>query len=157
MRLLKVNTVIFLSAFIVACNDSPTPDITTPDFNTLIQQEYVQPFKAGDTEKWLQIFADDVMALHNTLPAFIGKDAVQQFGQMVATNLHIEQMDVTIDEVRVNGTWALTRGSFTSKLVPKNVEDSSAIDPQTGKFIFLWEQQDDKSWKIILDMGNSNI
>jgi ketosteroid isomerase-like protein len=104
----------------------------------------------------LEVFADDVVGMHNTLPPLVGKDAVRQFGEMVAENLNIEQMDIVVDEVRVNGSWALTRGSFTSKFVPKSVTDSSAIKPGLGKFILLWERQSDGVWKVILDMGNSS-
>ena len=127
-----------------------------PDFRKLVLDEYITPFKNADTDRWMQVFADDAVGMHNTLPPLVGKEAVRQFGDMVAANLNIEQMDIVIDEVRVSGSWALTRGSFTSKFVPKSLTDSSAVKPSLGKFILLWEEQADRSWKVILDMGNSS-
>jgi ketosteroid isomerase-like protein len=127
-----------------------------PDFKKLVQDEYITPFKNADTDCWMQVFADDAVGMHNTLPPLIGKDAVRQFGDMVAANVTIEQMDIVVEEVRVNGSWALTRGSFVSKFVPKTVSDSASIPPSKGKFILLWERQTDGTWKVILDMGNSS-
>jgi len=127
-----------------------------PDFKMLVHEQYITPFKNADTDRWLEVFSEDIVGMHNTLPPLVGKEAVRQFGEMVAANLNIEQMDIVIDEVRVNGSWALTRGSFTSKFVPKSVIDSSIIKPGLGKFILLWERQADNSWKVILDMGNSS-
>ena len=126
------------------------------DFKKMVLEQYIAPFKNADTDTWMQVFAADAVGMHNTLPPFVGKEAIRQFGDIVAQNLNIEQMDVVIDEVRVNGSWALTRGSFTSKFVPKNLEDSSAIPASKGKFILLWEKQESGEWKVILDMGNSN-
>ncbi len=128
----------------------------TPDFKSLVQDQYITPFKNADTERWLQVFADDAVGMHNTLPAFVGKEAISQFATMVAENLNVEQLEVVVDEIRVNGSWALTRGSFVSKLVPKSTIDSTSIPANKGKFIFLWERQANGVWKVILDMGNSS-
>ena len=147
--------VLLLLAFITACSKQEK-SAPLPDFEQLVLENYIAPFKNAETDSWMQVFADDAVGMHNTMPAFIGKEAIRRFADMVAENLNIEQMDVVIEDIRVNGTWALTRGSFTSKFVPKNVTDSSAINAQMGKFILLWEQRPDRAWKVILDMGNSN-
>lgn len=153
MKIYKTVVLLTLIAFNTACSKAT---IELPDFRQLVQNNYIDPFKNADTDRWLQVFTDDAVGMHNTLPPFVGKDAIRQFGDIVAQNLNIEQMDIVIDDVQVNGSWALTRGSFTSKFVPKTVADSSTIEAQQGKFILLWEQQKDNSWKVILDMGNSN-
>ena len=144
-----------LMIFASACSAEKRNE-TLPDFEKLVLNKYIAPFKNAETEIWLQVFAEDAVGMHNTLPAFVGKEAIAGFGAIVGQNLNIEQMDVVIDDVKVNGSWALTRGSFVSKFVPKDMQDSSAIKPAKGKFILLWEQQDNGEWKVILDMGNSN-
>ena len=131
-------------------------ELPLPDFEKLVIEQYILPFKNADTEKWMAVFAEDAVGMHNTLPPFVGKPAIQQFAEIVKTNLNIEQMDIVVDNVQVNGDWALTRGSFTTLMVPKNVTDSSGMKPAVGKFILLWERQEDGQWKVILDMGNSN-
>lgn len=145
---------IAITAFTGCAENRQAPVL--PDFARLVQESYITPFKEADTERWMQVFSEDAVGMHNTLPPFVGKAAIRQFADMVAHNLDIEQMDIAIDDIRVNNGWALTRGSFISKFVPKNIEDSSTINAQQGKFILLWERQADGEWKVILDMGNSN-
>ena len=152
MKILKL--LLITSVSLVAC--SKAPEQTLPDFKQMVMQQYIMPFKQAETDKWMQVFADDAVGMHNTLPAFVGKTAIRQFGDIVAANLNIEQMDVNIEEIRVSGNWAFTRGTFTSKFVPKNMTDSSGVPAQKGKFILLWEKQSSGEWKVILDMGNSN-
>ena len=149
---------VWLSILLIntACTTRTITTNDLPDFKSMVQAQYITPFKNGDAERWLQVFADDAVGMHNTLPAFVGKEAIGQFAAMVAENMNIEQMDVRVDEVRVNGSWALTRGSFTSRFVPKAVNDSSKILAQRGKFILLWEKQPDGVWQVILDMGNNS-
>lgn len=145
---------ILTTGLLLACAEPARESL--PDFELLVMEQYIIPFKNGDTEKWMQVFAEDAVGMHNTLPPFVGKSAIHQFGEIVAANLDIEQMDISVDEVRSNGNWALTRGSFASKFVPRNVTDSDDIPVARGKFILLWEKQTSGQWKVILDMGNSN-
>jgi len=79
--------------------------------------------------------------MHNTLPAFAGGEAIRRFGEMVAQNLNIEQMAITIAEVRTGHDWALTRRNFISKSVPNNETDASNVAAQSGRFMLLWERQ----------------
>lgn len=151
-----VNNSLLLFLFLLLSACAKNEPVPLPDFRTLVMEEYIQPFKNAETERWMQVFTEDAVGMHNTLPPFVGKEAIAQFGNIVASNLNIEQMDIVIDNVRVKGDWALTRGSFTTLMVPKNMPDSTALKPALGKFILLWERQDDGQWKVILDMGNSN-
>ena len=151
------STILVLTLLVLntACSRK-TEQAPLPDFKQLVLEQYIEPFKNAEIDRWMQVFADDAVGMHNTLPPFVGKEAINGFGNMVAENLKIEQMDIVIDNVRVKGDWALTRGSFTSKMIPKDMTDSSAIPSNKGKFILLWERQEDEQWKVILDMGNSN-
>ena len=154
MKYLNSLAITLLMVLLAACEqETPAP---LPDFEKLVMDQYIQPFKNGDTDLWMEVFADDAVGMHNTLPPFVGKEQIRSFGDIVATNLDIEQMDIVIDNIRVNGSWALTRGSFTTLMVPRNIVDRSGIKPSTGKFVLLWEKQPNEQWKVILDMGNSN-
>ena len=96
--------------------------------------------------------------MHHSLPALHGREAIRDFGRMVHDGFVVEQFDLTVNEVRVSETWALTRGSFVSRFAPADAEQSSASGPEApptvGKFVLLWEREDDGEWRIILDMGN---
>jgi ketosteroid isomerase-like protein len=122
-----------------------------------VQNDYIAPFKSGDVDRWMQIFAEHAVGMHNTVPPLEGRDAIRKFGEMVRDNLIIGQMDVTVDEVRQQGNWAWTRGSYVTRFLPRNAPPGAASPPATkGKFMMLWERQRSGEWQVILDMGNSN-
>ncbi len=131
-------------------------DMTLRDFEQLVINGYIEPYKTGDTERWMDIFADDAVGMHNTLPALEGKQAIRQFAEVVHSSFDIGQLDVTVDSVIREGDWALTRGNFTAHFVLKEGNPEEQSQPRQGKYILLWERQDDGAWKIILDMGNNN-
>ena len=141
----------------VSC-ESPAPG--EQQFRTWVEDRYAQPFRDGQSDRWAAAFSEDAVGMHHTLPALEGRDAIRDFGRMVHETFVIDRFDLTVDEVRVEGAWALTRGSFVSRFVPREVSDKeapSAEAPVTqGKFILLWERQDQGEWQIVLDMGNLN-
>ena len=141
----------------VSC-ESPAPG--EQQFRTWVEERYAQPFRDGETDRWIEAFGDDAVGMHHTLPALEGREAIRGFGRMVHETFVIDRFDLTVEEVRVEGAWALTRGVFASRFVPRAASEliaSGAETPATeGKFILLWERQDDGEWRIVLDMGNLN-
>ncbi len=124
-------------------------------FTAMVAERYVEPFKKGDLDAWLEAFAEHALALHNRRPMDEGKAAIAEFGRAVHTNFDIRQFDVTVSHVRHHGDWAYTSGLYTSHFVSK-ADGSSPFGVGQGKFLLVWERQADGEWKIILDMGNSN-
>ena len=122
----------------------------------MVLNDYIEPYKTGDIERWLDAFADDAVGMHNTLPALEGKQALRGFAEAVHSTFNIEQLDVSVDSVTRSGDWVLARGNFTAHFVLKQGNPGEQSQPQQGKYVLLWERQDDGAWKIILDMGNSN-
>lgn len=131
-------------------------EMTLRDFELLVINDYIEPYKTGDTERWMEIFADDAVGMHNTLPALEGKQAIHQFAEVVHSRFDIEQLDVTVDSVTREGDWALTRGNFTASFILKGGDAEMQPEPRHGKYVLLWERQSDGTWKVILDMGNNN-
>lgn len=120
------------------------------------QERYIAPYVAGDTGTWLQVFADNAVALHDGLPALSGKEAIRGFGDAVARNFVIQKLDAVVDEVRREGDWAWTRGHFDALFVEKTEDAPPGVaGPRSGKFLLIWERQDDGRWLVVMDMGNS--
>lgn len=144
-----------VGALALSC-ESPVPG--EEQFRDWVEERYAQPFRDGETDRWAAVFDENTVGMHHTLPALEGREAVRNFGRMVHENFVVEQFDLTVKEVRVSKTWALTRGSFVSRFVPARADAGNvpvAEAPATvGKFVLLWELQDDGEWRIILDMGN---
>lgn len=136
--------------------ESPVPG--EEQFRDWVEARYAQPFRDGETDRWAAVFNENAVGMHHSLPALEGREAIRGFGRMVHENFVVEQFDLTVKEVRVSNTWALTRGSFVSRFVPAGAAagNGQAVEaPATvGKFVLVWELQDDGEWRVILDMGN---
>lgn len=125
-------------------------------FQKLIDERYVAPFKAADTEAWLEIFSPDAVGLHNRVPAFIGREAVAGFGAVVSDTFEVTEMKVVVEEVDNSGQWAFTRGSYVSHFLDRKSGAPAPWGREEGKFLMLWECEQPTGWRIRIDMGNSN-
>ena len=112
-----------------ACSRQDRQAASLPDFEQLVFNEYIEPYKTGDTEGWLEVFADDAVGMHNTLPALEGKQALRRFAETVHGTFDIEQLDVTVDSVITEGDWALTRGNFVANFVLKGEDVENQSEP----------------------------
>jgi len=66
----------------------------------------------------------------------------------------VEEVDV-VEDVRVVGDLAFARGTGASKSTPK-VPGAAVIDDK-GKWVSVYRRQSDRSWKIIVDIWNSDL
>lgn len=142
-----------------ACQRSDEQSCAQPTmehFQKLIEARYVTPFKSGDTETWLTIFSPQATALHNRVPAFVGRDAIANFGKLVAGTFEVLEMQIVVEEVDASGQWAYTRGSYVSHFADRATGASAPWGREEGKFLMLWECEEPIGWRIRIDMGNSN-
>lgn len=147
---------VLVSVLVAACGDRGATDANPADLANDFQTRYVDPYVDGDVEQWLQVFADDAVALHNGLPALEGKEAIRGFGNAVAQNFRIERLDATVDEIRRDGNWAYTRGHFIADFQARSTTAPPGVaGERRGKFLLIWEQQPGGEWLVITDMGNS--
>ena len=156
----KAIMVLLLACTASACQ-SPGPrsgveeDALAAMLKQRVEVAYAAPFRSGRVADWAKVFAPDALAYHDGPPPFRGRDAIMAFGTLVHRNFEIRQFDVTVDEVRSNGDWALTAGHYSAHFIPRSADAyAGATGPRQGKFIFVWERQAGQ-WLIIADMGNS--
>ena len=140
---------------LVGCGDTGNETSAVPDLRTEFQKRYIEPYVAGDVDVWMQVFADDAVALHDGLPPLDGKPAIRRFADAVSSNFLIRRLDAEVDEVRHEGDWAWTRGRFVADFEAKSdAAPEGVAGERIGKFLLVWERQDDGSWLVIMDMGN---
>jgi ketosteroid isomerase-like protein len=113
----------------VSAGESTTDDAF---FRDQVASRYVEPFRRGDIQRWIAAFDEEAIALHNRRPPDRGRDAIEAFGSMVHESFELAEYDVEVTDI------------------------SEPFGREQGKFLLLWERQEDESWKIILDMGNSS-
>lgn len=124
-------------------------------FRNLVNTRYVEPFRQGNIDLWMQAFDENAIALHNRRPADRGRAAIEVFGRSVQEHFKLAEYDVAVTDIRRSGQWVYTVGNYTTRFVSK-ADGTEPFGTDRGKFVLLWELQNDNTWRIILDMGNSN-
>lgn len=120
----------------------------------VIDTGYIAPFKAGKVEQWLEIFDEDVVGLHNQMPAMEGKEALRGFGSFVSQNLDVADMSVKLTGLRQQGDLAYSWGTYRSRLILRSTGLLMPGHRGEGKVLFVWKKQVKGDWKIVVDMGN---
>jgi len=143
--------------FLLALAGSARAESTMDDtyFRELVNIRYVEPFRQGNIDLWIQAFDENAIALHNRRPADRGRAAIETFGRSVREHFTLAEYDVEVTDIRRGGQWVYTLGTYTTRFVSK-ADGTEPFGIDRGKFVLLWELQDDDSWRIILDMGSSN-
>jgi ketosteroid isomerase-like protein len=136
----------------VSAGESTTDDAF---FRDQVASRYVEPFRRGDIQRWIAAFDEEAIALHNRRPPDRGRDAIEAFGSMVHESFELAEYDVEVTDIRRSRDWVYTSGRFSTRFVSR-ADGSEPFGREQGKFLLLWERQEDESWKIILDMGNSS-
>ena len=96
--------------------------------------------REGNPEGATAIFADNVVVMSPNRPAYEGIEAARQWATLDLTQTH-PTMSFEIDELELAGDWAIERGTYWQG---------------AGKRIWVYERQDDDSWKIQYIMWSSN-
>jgi len=112
-------------------------------------QEFTQANVAHDWDRVLAQRTDDVVWMPPNAAALPGKDAVRRFLQEGA-----QATAFTITSVHTEGSddLAVDRGSY----VYTGVMGSDTIT-DTGKYVAMLRRQPDDSWKIALEIWNSDV
>ena len=156
----KAIVVLLLACTVSACQSPGARSESEKDALAAILKQrvevaYAAPFRSGRVADWVKVFAADALAYHDGPPPFKGRDAIMAFGTLVHRNFEIREFNVTVDEIRSDGGWALTAGHYSAHFVPRSADAyAGATGPRQGKFIFVWERKAGQ-WLIIADMGNS--
>lgn len=119
-----------------------------------INKEMVSAMLSGNAEKSMSFYADDAISLPNYDKMLVGKDALQKSNEAMTKSgwkvtsfepvtLKVMSCEKMITEI---GTFKI---SFSMEGMPAPIQD-------IGKYITIWEKQDDGSLKIKIETWNSD-
>jgi uncharacterized protein (TIGR02246 family) len=112
--------------------------------------EYADAWRAGDMERWLDLWTEDGIQMPPDAPRNIGKEQIRTANQP-GMDQNDYEMTINPDEVRVLGDRAYSHGVGGFKMTPKGGGDTIEF---IGKFLTILEKQADGSWKIAIDCFN---
>ena len=111
--------------------------------------QYGGAIVAGNFDKIRSLMDADMVLMPTEAPLDKGVDAAMQ------TMEGFPGLEGTInpEQVEGSGNLAYVRGNYDLTFI---VNDSTQI-PDKGKYIEVWKKQDDGSWKVVVDIWNSNL
>jgi ketosteroid isomerase-like protein len=145
--------VLMLSALIVSACAPKVNDPADVQAVTQTVEAFAKAMNAGDADGLVAMMTDKTIYADNHFPVAVGKTAVQpmyaaQFSQFNA------EFEAPVDEVRVAGDMAVSRGNWKIKLTPKAAGLAPITD--SGSWMALSSRQADGSWKWEWLVPNSN-
>ena len=107
----------------------------------------------ADLEQHMAAFADDATLLPSEMPRISGKAAIRKaWGEMVRLPGFSLSWVPERAVVAASGDLGYTMGSDEFSLA--NAEGVKTTTK--GKYVTIWRKQADRSWKVVVDIGNSD-
>jgi uncharacterized protein (TIGR02246 family) len=110
--------------------------------------------EAKDLDRYISFYADDAVLFWPGAPMMTGRAAIREFMQgllsMPAFSLSFETVKVEVSQA---GDLAYSYGTNKVSLVGpdgKRMKDR-------GKYLTVYGKQPDGTWKVVADMGNSDL
>jgi len=108
----------------------------------------------GDADSLVDLLAEDAVIMAPDFPVQEGKPACAAFVTAVLADLHTHfDRDVSYvsAEVRVLGSYAFDRGSFSFTVTPRSCGEPASA---TGRYMFLYARDAAGSWKLARAITN---
>ncbi len=110
-------------------------------------------WQAKDTANCSSNYAPEAIIMMPNEPAWVGADKIHAGMVKFVTEVSLKDAQVKTENVMLSGDMAVETGSFEWTLQPKT---GKAIHDK-GKYLTVWKQQADGSWKIVRDINNSDL
>lgn len=108
----------------------------------------------GDNKTILSFYADDVYSLPSYSPMIVGKKAVEEGMEMDKQSAtKFKSFKLNTKDIWTSGDILCEVGTYTFSMLTPN--SKSTIDDY-GKYLTIYQKQDDGSWKIKADMWNTD-
>ena len=133
---------------------APPPDMaalrkTVDAYNNASKESML----AGTPEKIMSYFEADALEMSPNSPVIKGKDNILAFQQgMTKAGMKFNAVDFQTLELTADGKSAYEIGSYNMTITMPPIGEMK----DTGKYIALWRQQSDGSWKVHAEMWNTD-
>jgi len=124
----------------------------TADTLKQLEAEFMQAAAQQGSQGYMSYYAEDAVEVPNGYPAIQGKvEIAKTMGFLDDKNNRLTWTPVGAD-ISSSGDLGYTWGTFEFHSKDKSGNPTTDY----GKYTSIWKLQKDGSWKVVLDMGNSN-
>lgn len=151
---LMVVVVAVISCLFMSCGQKE-PDMaalkkTVDDFNAAEKDALM----GGNSDNLLAFFADDAMEMPPNMAMMKGKDAIKAFwDQSMKSGMKMSAVEFSPIDMQAGGTIAYEVGSYDMTVSAGKMGETK----DKGKYIALWKQQSDGTWKVAAETWNTDM
>lgn len=116
-------------------------------------EEYSAALLEGNLDRWIAIWQEDGIRMPGNEPRTVG---IEQIRASVAPGFELftfDEFQINPDEIQVLGDKAYTHGLYNYAMTPKSGGETIEF---SGKFLTVYQKQEDGSWKIAVDSFSGN-
>ena len=147
---LKINLLLFL--FIFSCSSSIDHESNILEIKK-VNKKYLEFYNSGNYEGVASLHTEDAVVMPPNVLSRIGKDqimsAIKDEISMGFTDLKFVENDI-----KIFGTLAYDEGSYSLNI---KSDTGEIIGNDSGKYLVVWEKQNDGRWLMKKDIWNSNL
>ncbi|MBN2099981.1 MAG: DUF4440 domain-containing protein [Dehalococcoidia bacterium] len=113
-------------------------------------KDFLEAYNRRDAVAAAQAYADDAKVLPPNMPMVTGKGSIQAFWKFamdMGAHLNLDAVELAVD-----GGMAYERGVITTTMQPGTAQEKIT----KGKYVTVMRRQPDGSWKLVLDIWNSD-
>jgi uncharacterized protein (TIGR02246 family) len=154
-RLLSVFAPITLLSLAASCKHST--DTVTEDIRTIKadQIRWLSDFNSRDLDRMVSHYTEDVVVMEVGTPVRRGRPSVKKmYSEMLADPAYSADFAPSQVEVAKSGDIGYAIGSYTSGMTDPDTK-KPILD--RGSYIDIYKKQKDGSWKIVADIGASEV
>lgn len=126
---------------------------------TMVQQaiesanaRFVEAYNRGDVASVAALYTDDAALLPPNAQVLRGRQAIEGFWS-AARQAGLRDPVLKTASVDHSGELACEIGSYTLKIQPEGGEATT----DKGKYVVVWKRQADGSWKLAVDIWNTDL
>ena len=112
---------------------------------------FMEAYHRGDTEAVADFYTEDAKILSPNMEMVSGKQAIQEFWK-TSIDMGVRRINLETAEMGYDGKLAYERGVSTVTIQPEGGQERT----ERGKYLVVLKRQDDGSWKIAVDIWNSD-
>jgi uncharacterized protein (TIGR02246 family) len=120
-----------------------------------VNAAFATGLEAGDVEALVASYDPEAVVMPPNQPGARGTAAIREALSGMLSALTVTDMTLTTQDVHVAGNMAVETGTYAMTSQPK--DGSAPASTDNGKFVVVWRQQADGSWKLFRDIFNSDL
>ena len=115
--------------------------------------QFMAAVNSGDTSTVATLYTEDAVVMPPNAEVVRGRSGAKALFDGMIEAMGVPTLTLSTSEVTEHGDTAYEVGTYTMRLQPAG----AAVMNDSGKYVVIWARQGDGSWKLAVDIWNSDL